>query len=82
MIDNTSSEVARLDERLKATNQWLHGGLEGVNHRMDKIESTMTDGFARMEESENRRKGAMGLMHWLAGCLGGLVAIVASHFWK
>lgn len=74
-----------MTERLSTDFYQLKGEFTGVKERLDKIDGTlarMDDRLARMEEAESQRKGVVGLMHWLAGAVGGAIVLVIEHFWK
>jgi len=56
-----------------------------MEDRLDKIDGTLEridQRLARIEQTEEQRKGAFSLGHWLIGAVSAVGAFLASHFLK
>lgn len=63
----------------------LEGRFTAVEDRLDKIDGALERidaKLARIEESESKRKGAIGIGQWLIGVIGGAIVLLVQHFWK
>lgn len=67
----------------------MEGKQDAMGDRLDRLEKLVSEGFERMDErlarieaADSSRKGVIGVIHWIAGLLGGAAVLIIQHFWR